>query len=129
MILHGQVFRSEDLDGFIVDDWAGVVTYLIHGDACEIVSLDSLRENQGIGTALIDAVVQEARQRACRRVFLSTSNDNLRALGFYQRRGFELVEVRRGAVDAARKLKPGIPLMGDNGIPLRDEVELEMPLS
>lgn len=128
MIVHGDVFRPEGLNGFIVDGWVGLVTYVIQNDECEIISLDSLQENRGIGTALIDAVVAEARTHGCRRVRVSTSNDNLRALGFYQKRGFVLAVIRRGAVNEARKLKPGIPLIGDHGIPLRDEVELEMPL-
>jgi len=128
MIVHGEVFRPEQLEGFIADDWLGVATYLVRHDACELISLDSLREGIGIGTALIDAVVAEARNRSCRRVFLSTTNDNLRALGFYQRRGFELVCIRRGAVNESRTHKPGIPLIGENEIPLRDEIELEMLL-
>ena len=128
MIVHGEVFRPEGLEGFIAGDWAGVVTYVIRQDECEIISLDSLHEHQGIGTMLIDAVIAEACRQDFHRVFLTTTNDNLRALGFYQRHGFELVQVRRGAVDAARKIKPAIPLVGENGIPLRDEIELEKAL-
>ena len=128
MIVHGEVFRPEQLQGFATEDWDGVVTYCVRGGDCEIISLDSLQEGRGIGTALINAVVEEARGRRCSRVLLSTTNDNLRALGFYQRRGFALVKILRGAVDESRKLKPGIPTIGKNGIPLRDEIELEMSL-
>jgi GNAT superfamily N-acetyltransferase len=77
---------------------------------------------------LINAVVEEARKRNCTRIFLITTNDNLNALGFYQKRGFELVAIHRGAVNESRKIKPGIPLMGNDGIPLRDEIELELTL-
>ena len=56
---------------------------------------------------------------------LTTTNDNVDALRFYQRHGFRLVELRPGAVDAARRLKPEIPATGAHGIPLRDELELE----
>jgi DNA-3-methyladenine glycosylase I len=128
MIVHGEVFRPEQLEGFVNEDWTGLVTYVIGPTGCEIISMDSLREGGGTGSAMIEAVAAEASQRGCGRVFLSTTNDNLRALGFYQRRGFELVHVRRGAVNEARKLKPGIPLIGDNDIPLRDEIELELRL-
>jgi len=72
--------------------------------------------------------VEEARKRDCWRVFLITTNDNLHALGFYQKRGFELVGIHRGAVNESRKIKPGIPLIGMNNIPLRDEIELEIVL-
>jgi GNAT superfamily N-acetyltransferase len=128
MIVHDQIFRPEQLDGFVTEDWTGVVTYIIHEDQCEILSLDRLQQGLGIGTALIHAVVNEAQGRKCRRLFLSTTNDNLRALGFYQKRGFELAGLRRGAVNESRKIKPGIPLVGQNGIALRDEIELEMLL-
>jgi GNAT superfamily N-acetyltransferase len=129
MIVHGEVFWPEQLEGFVSGDWAGIVTYSIRSNECEIISLNSLREGQGIGSELIEAVVNQARQAACRRVFVSTTNDNLQALGFYQRRGLRLACIRRGAVDESRKRKPGIPLIGENGIPLRDEIELEMRLN
>ena len=126
MIVHGEVFRPEQLNGFITEDWSSVITYIIRDDSCEIISLNSLKENQGLGTALIGKVANEAHQQNCRRLFLVTTNDNLHALGFYQRRGFQLTAIRCGAVDEARKIKASIPLMGMNDIPLRDEIELEM---
>ena len=128
IIVHGDVFRPEQVDGFVNEDWSGLVTFVIGPTGCEIISLDSLKEGGGTGTTLLDAVADEASRRGCVRLFLSTTNDNLRALGFYQRRGFELVRVRRGAVTEARTLKPGIPLVGDNEIPIRDEIELELRL-
>jgi len=131
VVAHGVIYRPETLNGFLAiedDEWVGEITYSVSGDECEIVSLDSLREGHGIGTKLMDAAVDEARTRSCRRVFLITTNDNLHALGFYQRRGFDLVRIHRHALDETRKLKPGIPLIGMNHIPLRDEIELELML-
>lgn len=128
MLVHGDVFRPEQVEGFVNQDWTGLVTFVLGAEGCEIISLDALKEGGGTGTALIDAVVQEAGRRGCPRIFLSTTNDNLHALGFYQRRGFELVTVRRGAVTESRKRKPGIPMIGENDIPLRDEIELELRL-
>jgi hypothetical protein len=52
----------------------------------------------------------------------------MNALRFYQKRGFVLVAVHRNALEQSRKLKPEIPLIGDDEIPLRDEIELEMML-
>jgi len=69
-----------------------------------------------------------AMNAECRRLWLITTNDNLRALGFYQKRGMTLVAVYRNAMEAARRLKPQIPMIGQNGIPLKDEIELEMVL-
>jgi ribosomal protein S18 acetylase RimI-like enzyme len=131
VVAHGVVYRPDLLDGFLMweaGEIIGLITVAHAGDACEIVSLDSLREDKGIGSALIQAVVRAAREKGCRRLFLITTNDNLRALGFFQKRGFEISAVNRGAINESRKIKPGIPLIGENGIPLRDEIELEMKL-
>ena len=126
MVAHNEIIRYDQVDGFIYDDWAGVITFMIRGEECEVTSLDSLREGKGIGTVLINEVLQEAKDKKCHRFFLITTNDNLHALGFYQRRGFELVTIRRGALNESRKIKPSIPLIGMNNIPLRDEIELEI---
>jgi DNA-3-methyladenine glycosylase I len=131
VVAHGTVYRPSELPGFIAllnGKRAGVVTYHIDGTDCEIVSIDSVQPGQGIGTALITAVEKAARRRSCRRVWLITTNDNLNALGFYQKRGFTLVTIHRNALDISRRLKPEIPEMGQAGIPLRDEIELEMLL-
>ena len=131
VVAHGVVYYPDALDGFIAFDgneWVGEITYNFSEGDCEIVSLDSVREGQGLGTKLINAVVEEARKHNCGRVFLITTNDNLNALGFYQKRGFELVAIHRGAVNESRKIKPSISLIGMNNIPLRDEIELEMSL-
>jgi len=108
---------------------AGLLTYRLDEGECEVMSLNSVVEGAGVGTALLRAVEDLARAAGRRRVFLITTNDNLNALGFYQRRGYRLVALRPGAVDEARRrLKPSIPEEGFNGIPLHDELELEMPL-
>lgn len=132
IVTRGMTHQPEDVEGFVVDDqgdWAGLITFNVTNDKCEIISLDGLKEGQGIGTMLLRKVIEAARNLNCKRVFLVTTNDNLYALGFYQRRDFELVAVYRGAVDETRKIKPTIPIIGQNHIPLRDEIELEMILN
>jgi ribosomal protein S18 acetylase RimI-like enzyme len=131
MVVRGVVYRPDHLEGFIAyhgPDCVGEITYTMNDGDCEVVTLDSECEGQGLGTKLINAVVEEGRKQNCRRVFLITTNDNLNALGFYQKRGFELVKIYRGAVNDSRKIKPSIPLIGMNNIPLRDEIELEILL-
>jgi len=101
-----------------------MLTYVTsdHGRQCEILTLHADEQWRGAGTALVEA----ARQQGCMRLWVITTNDNLDALRFYQRRGFCLVAVHRGAVDRSRaRLKPEIPVAGAYGIPLRDEIELE----
>jgi GNAT superfamily N-acetyltransferase len=127
----GRLMPADELPGFIAhdaDERIGLATYHIEADECELVSLDSLRENVGVGTRLVAAVADAARQAGCRRLWLITSNDNLRALGFYQKRGLELVAIHRNALAESRRLKPSIPLIGMDNIPLRDEIELELRL-
>jgi len=108
-----------------VDEKIGLVTYRIADRECEIITLDSASPNIGVGTALVNEVKAVADKSGCGRVWLITTNDNLHALRFYQKRGFELVAVHRHAVTRSRQLKPGIQLTGVEGIPIRDEIELK----
>ena len=129
IVSRGRTHSADELPAYIAiwdDQLVGLVTYHIDGDHCEIVSLDSLMVRIGVGGALIEAVAQKAAYHECKRVWLITSNDNLSALGFYQRRGFRLVAVYQGAIDAAREIKPSIPIIGMGNIPIHDEIELEL---
>ena len=111
------------------DEIVGLVTYTFAGTECEITTLESYCENVGVGTALIDVVKADAIAAGCTRLWLITTNDNLRAIGFYQKRGFEMVAVHRHALDVTRHLKSHVPDIGMNGIPLRDEIEFEIMLA
>jgi N-acetylglutamate synthase-like GNAT family acetyltransferase len=103
----------------------GVLTYDIVGDACEVLTLHCATPWAGIGTRLLEALTLTARERGCRRLWVVTTNDNVDALRFYQRRDFQLTDLRPGAVHNSRQaLKPSIPETGSHGIPLRDELEL-----
>ncbi len=128
VVTRGILHTLDDLKGFIAKQAGkpiGLITYRLYENQCEIVSLDSLVEKQGVGTALIEAVKREAKSQGCARIWTITTNDNIEALRFWQKRGFALVAVHRNALDVSRKLKPQIPLVGNHGIPLRDEIELE----
>lgn len=111
------------------DEPVGLATFRFHDDQCELLTLDALTKHAGIGSALLAGVARGAQERGCRRLWLITSNDNLAAMRFYQRRGMRVVAVHRGAVDEARRLKPSIPEVGEYGIPLHDEVEFELLLT
>ena len=125
------MWHPAELPGFAAfegNECVGLVTYELDGEACEIVTIDALREGAGIGTDLLAAVVDAARAAGCTRVQLLTTNNNLRALAFYQKRGFRLVGLRPGAIDDERKLKPSIPEVDSAGLPIRDELHLELSL-
>ncbi len=129
VIGHGVEYYPHTLPGFAAlsgDRPLGLITYHIDGGACEVVTIDSTQVGLGIGTALIEAVKDAAQRSGCKRLWLITTNDNLNALRFYQKRGFVLAALRRNAIDEARLIKPEIPLTGEYGIPIRDELELEM---
>jgi len=132
VVAHGVVFHPAELAGFaacIDQTPIGLITYSIQGEACEVISMDSLRPRLGIGYALLDAVLTSAWKAACRRVWLITTNDNFHALRFYQRYGFSLSAIHKDAMLESRRIKPSIPLLGLDDIPIRDEIELELWLN
>lgn len=125
-------FEADQLPGWIACDQddapIGLLTHtpLQRGGECEVITLSACVQCRGVGTRLLEHAVSEARKAGCTRIFLTTTNDNLNALGFYQKRGWRLVAVYAGAVDRARDRKPGIPALGLNDIPLHDDIELEL---
>jgi ribosomal protein S18 acetylase RimI-like enzyme len=113
--------------GLIAGDGLGLLTYRFDRDGIELTAVAASPRGRGTGTALVGALVALARAQAVPRIWVVTTNDNLDALAFYQRHGFRLVELRAGAVDEARRtLKPEIPLVGEQGLEIRDELELAM---
>jgi GNAT superfamily N-acetyltransferase len=132
MVISSGIFQCDDLDGFAAlneeDNIIGLITFYIEGNGCEIISLDSIEENKGIGTALVQQVENTAEDNGCQRIKLVATNDNLHALRFYQRRGYRFVKVLQNAVGDAREIKPEIPFFAENGIPIRDEILLEKQL-
>ncbi len=132
VVAHGAVFRPDVLPGLVLRDGAetlGLLTYVIDGDACEVVTIDAVVEGRGYGSLLLDAVSELARGAGCSRLWLITTNDNERALGFYRSHGFRVAAVREGAIAESRKLKPSIPVVNEHGVPIRDEIEMERRLS
>jgi ribosomal protein S18 acetylase RimI-like enzyme len=127
----GRVWNPAELPGFAAfegERCVGLVTYELDGEAFEIVTLDALEEGRGIGTALLRAAEGAAREAGCARVQLLTTNNNLRALALYQKRGYRLVGLVPGAIDEERKLKPSIAEFDSAGLPIRDELHLELLL-
>ncbi|MFQ6008229.1 MAG: GNAT family N-acetyltransferase [Candidatus Zixiibacteriota bacterium] len=130
VVTRGRKVFPAEIEGFYAIDVTGkkvgLVTFEIIGDQCEVVTLDAFEKFRGIGTALMERVRQVAAERGCRRLWLITTNDNLDAIRFYQRKGFTIAAVHVNALAESRKIKPSIPDIGWHGIPLRDEIEFEM---
>lgn len=132
VVSRGRAHYPEGLPGYCAlgrgGDRLGLASYRVNGSECELVLLEAFVRGRGVGTLLVKAVGDEARRSGCRRVWLVTTNDNLDAQRFYQRRGFRIAAFYRDAVDAARVIKPAIPVAGLYGIPIHDEIEFEMML-
>ena len=124
VLLKGDLVDAAVLPALIAGDRLGLATYTVSGGSAELVTLDAIHPSRGIGTALVEALRAKLSARAGR-LRVTTTNDNLDALRFYQRRGFHLLQLRTGAIERGRTLKPSIPPIGHYGIPIRDEIELE----
>ncbi len=131
MATRGRLLDVAVLPGFIAQDgsaWLGYATYELRDSQLEIAVLQALAATKGVGSALLAACVDAAQRAQAARVWLITTNDNTAALRFYQRRGFVIAALHRDAVTRARAgLKPEIPEMGNDDVPIRDEIELELP--
>ena len=128
IVSKGKIHDVQNLRGFvaIIDGVVkGMITYCISNGECEIVSLDSIQERCGIGSTLINKVIEAAKRTNCYRVWLITSNDNIDAIKFYQKRSFDMVCIHKNAILESRKIKPQIPLYGYYGIPIIHEIEFE----
>jgi ribosomal protein S18 acetylase RimI-like enzyme len=120
----GELVDVLSLPGLIAfrgDRFEGVLTYRADGDDCELVAIATAKSRHGVGTRLVEALKAVGHER----IWLVTTNDNVDALRFYQRRGFRLISLRPGGVDESRRVKPEIPETGAYGIALRDELLLE----
>ena len=132
LVVKEKVYYPADHPGYIAEEgneMMGLINYAIADGDCQVLCLNSLVEGRGVGNMLIEKVKETAKQNGCRRLWLITTNDNTAALRFYQKMGFELAALHRGAIERSRRIKPQIPLVGNDGIPIRDEIELEMSLN
>jgi len=131
VVSRDEVHDPHRLPGFIATEGPeriGLVTYNVTGEDCEIVSIDSLCQFMGVGTLLLERVETVAREAGCRRLWAITTNDNLDAQRFFQKRGFVITAVRLGSMSKIRLLKPNVPKVGYYGIPIRDEIEVTKPV-
>ena len=132
ILVHNEKYVPGDLEGFIAENnekKIGLLTYRIQEKSCEIVTLNSTIEHCGFGRELVKSVIEEAKLQGCEILWVVTTNDNIRAIEFYQKLGFQLIMVYPDAVNYYRKIKHEIPVTAENGIPIRDELEFVLRLS
>jgi N-acetylglutamate synthase-like GNAT family acetyltransferase len=131
VVSRGKCHKPAELNGFVARQYTelvGLATYEISGDLCELVTIDVFLQWQGIGKKLMEEVEMEARMAGCKQVWLITTNDNIEAIHFYQRRGYDMSAHYHNAIEESRKLKPQIPLVGNFGIPIKHELEFRKNL-
>lgn len=119
---------ANKLNGFVAlskEKPVGLLTYHINEYQCEIVTLNSSIERIGIGSSLIENVINEAIANNCERIWLITTNDNIKAFSFYQKKGFLIKNFYLNEVDKLREIKPNIPEISENNIPIKDIIEFE----
>ena len=134
LLQFGEIIPLEPLPAFVAEvrgELAGALAYRWMPDAIHIVALatDPMWQRSGVGGQLVEAAEGAARRKGVQRIVVATTNDNLPALYFYQRRGYHISEVVTGAMgaDLARRYPEGV--MGFAGIPVRDEIRLEKPVA
>jgi GNAT superfamily N-acetyltransferase len=131
LMLRGKIVHPKDVEAIAAyhdGRLAGVATWRLEGPVIYLATLNNITEQRGVGVVLLEAIKQLGRQKGSALLRVIVTNDNLNALGFYQRRGFRIIAVHPGAIDTIRGLLPNIPTMGANRIPIRDEIELEIDL-
>lgn len=132
IVSRGVLYDGTELPGLVAElDGApvGLLLYDISDGELHVVYLASTVERVGAGTSLLDAAIALGHDQGCRRAWLVTTNDNVTAFRFYQRRGWELVAVHLDSLEESRRLKPTIPLVGHEGIPIRHEIEFEVRIT
>ena len=136
----GRSYQVDELPAYVAcdeDDIVGVASYALDGDETNLVVLNVLPQWQGRGAArdLIAAVTKAMQVEGVKRIILSTTNDDLPALvwqvpsgehgeGLYQRLGFAITNVDVGKMVEHH----GGEELGFAGIPVRDEVQMEVNL-
>ncbi len=131
ILIKGQFVRPEDVfafGAFADGRLHGLVTLQRDGKVLYLVALNSFSQMRGVGVELLKAAVAYGREHGMTFLRALVSNDNMVGIRFYQKRGFRIVALHRGIIDAMRHVKPSIPLTGLDGIPMRDELELEYEL-
>lgn len=131
LIVHGQKKFVSPLEGFMAcreEKILGFILFERHEKDWEIIVFEVLSKFAGIGTKLLNTLIEYATERQCPELLVMTTNDNLDALRFYQKRGFIITGFHLDIVKKARIMKPSIGELGDYDIPIRDEILMTLTL-
>ena len=125
MVLNGEIIDMTDKPGYLIlkeNRIEALLTYRCLDSSVEILSIDVENTHLGTGTELISHFEMQMRESGVNEVMVVTTNDNDIAKRFYEKNGYSVSEIRYGAVNRSRILKPEIPYYGYNGQPVEDEI-------
>ena len=105
-----------------------VASWAMDGEIAVLCALHALSPGQGAAIELLDAVKAAAKAKGATRLRAMLTNDNLPAMGFYQKQGFRFSGLYVEAIDHYRSVIPTIIRTGHQDIPVRDALELEIAL-
>jgi GNAT superfamily N-acetyltransferase len=124
VMTRGVTYRFDECEVWMAGEMEGLAAVCLRDrPIAEMVAINAFVQWRGIGSALLAACITQLPLDICT-LRLTTTNDNIDALRFYQRKGFRMAALRAGAVDEARAQKPSIPSIGEYGLPIRDEIDL-----
>jgi ribosomal protein S18 acetylase RimI-like enzyme len=131
MFVRGRLIYPHDVEAFGAyreNRLQGLVTWRIEDGVLYMLTISNVTDTRGVSTALLNKMLAMAREKGFAYMRALITNDNWPAFRYYQRRGFRIVAVHPGVIDMMRQMKPSIPTKGVEGIPMRDEIELEVVL-
>ena len=126
LVAFGQVMNLDAAPALVAEmngEVAGALAYRLVDAGLHVIALatDPMWQRSGVGGHLVAEAELIARRLDLRRTIVATTNDNLPALYFYQRRGYRLTDLVPNSIT----VHTGQEVAGFAGIPVRDEVRLE----
>jgi len=130
IVAFGEVMTLENHPAIVAEmkgELAGALAYRLQPGAFQIIALatDPMWQRSGVASHLVGEAELLTRRHGLSRLVFATTNDNLPALYFYQRRGWTITEVAAGAMIT----RSPAAHVGFAGIPVRDEIRLEKRLA
>lgn len=105
-----------------------VASWAMDSEIAVLCALHALSPGQGAAVQMLDAVKAAAKAKGAVKLRAMLTNDNLPAMGFYQKQGFRFSGLYVEAIDHYRSVIPTIIKTGHQDIPVRDALELEIGL-
>ena len=109
-------YHNSEIAGAAVVRWGGE-------SEIELLAVDAARRGQGIGRAIVAALLEEAQRRGVQRLLVGTGNFSLDNIAFYQKCGFRMSHIRRGYYDTVE------PPEFWQGVKLRDMIVFDYELT